>query len=340
MSKAYWARREICIRLFNVRYFVTGGAGFIGSNYVEHLFQNVKGITGVTIYDKFTYAANPKNYQNLLDDPRLKIIKGDICNSSLLEKSMEGHDFVVHFAAETHVDRSIDDASAFVETNVLGTFRVLEASLKVGIRTVVHVSTDEVYGSISEGSADETFPLEPNSPYAASKASSDLLARSFYVTHNLDVRITRCCNNYGKYQYPEKVIPVFINKLKSGQKLPIYGDGRNVREWIHVSDHARGIQAVLEKGNPGEIYNIGSGSHLSNHDLAIRIINHMSLNENLISFVPDRKGHDFRYSVNSSKIESIGFKSSIEFEVGLSLTIDWYLKNPDWWSIKTEGSSE
>jgi dTDP-glucose 4,6-dehydratase len=323
-----------------VRYFVTGGAGFIGSNYVEHLFNNVKEVIGVTIYDKFTYAANPNNYKEFLGDPRLSVIKGDICDYDLLEKSMAGHDFVVNFAAESHVDRSIDDASAFIETNVLGTFRVLEASRKVGVKTVIHISTDEVYGSLREGSADETFPLKPNSPYAASKAASDLLARSYFATHGLDIRTTRCCNNYGKYQFPEKVIPVFINKLKSGQKLPIYGDGMNIREWIHASDHARGIQAVLEKGNPGEIYNIGTGFRLTNQELATIIINQMCLNENMKSFVQDRRGHDFRYSIDSSKIELIGYKWSVDFEVGLAQTIDWYMKNPHWWGVKSEGSSE
>lgn len=315
-----------------MRYFVTGGAGFIGSNYVEHIFKHVKDVTGVTIYDKFTYAANPKNYQDFLGDARLSVIKGDICDSELLEKSMAGHDFVVHFAAESHVDRSIDDASAFVETNVLGTFRVLEASRKVGIRTVIHVSTDEVYGSLSEGSADETFPLEPNSPYAASKAASDLLARSYFVTHELDVRITRCCNNYGKYQYPEKVIPVFINKLNSGQKLPIYGDGRNIREWIHVSDHAKGIQIVLDKGLPGEIYNIGSDFQLSNNDLAKMILAAMGLGENRKSYIKDRQGHDFRYSITSKKIASLGFKNEVSFESGFLKTIKWYMQNELWWS--------
>lgn len=314
-----------------MRYFVTGGAGFIGSNYVEHLFNNVKEVTGVTIYDKFTYAANPKNYQKYMDDSKLSVITGDICDSNLLEKSMENHDFVIHFAAESHVDRSIDDASAFVQTNVLGTFHVLEASRKVGIKTVIHISTDEVYGSLSEGSADETFPLQPNSPYAASKAASDLLARSYFVTHGLDVRTTRCCNNYGKYQFPEKVIPVFINKLKSGKKLPIYGDGENVREWIHVSDHASGIQTVLEKGNPGEIYNIGTGSHLSNNDLASEIINIMKLDEDMKSYTTDRQGHDFRYSVNTTKIKSLGFEHKIKFREGLQETIEWYLSNPGWW---------
>ncbi len=314
-----------------MRYFVTGGAGFIGSNYVEHLFQNVEGVTGVTIYDKFTYAANPKNYQEFVRDPRLSVIKGDICDSKLLEKSMAGHDFVVHFAAESHVDRSIDDAAAFVETNVLGTFRVLEASRKVGISTVIHVSTDEVYGSLSEGSADETYPLKPNSPYAASKAASDLLARSYFVTHGLDVRITRCCNNYGKYQYPEKVIPVFINELKSRQKLPIYGDGRNVREWIHVSDHTRGIQVALEKGNPGEIYNIGTGAHLSNNDLADEILVLMNFDNNMKLYVEDRLGHDFRYSVNSTKIGRLGFTLQVPFKLGLLETVNWYVSNSSWW---------
>ena len=313
-----------------MKYFVTGGAGFIGSNYVEHLIRSVEGVTGVTIYDKFTYAANPKNYQELVSDLRLAVIEGDVCDSKFLENSMADHDFVIHFAAESHVDRSIDDASAFVQTNVLGTFNVLEASRKVGIKTVIHISTDEVYGSLSEGSADEMFPLAPNSPYAATKAASDFLARSYFVTYGLDVRTTRCCNNYGKYQFPEKVIPVFIKKLKSGEKLPIYGNGKNVREWIHVSDHARGIQTVLEKGFPGEIYNIGTGSHLSNNDLATIIIKSMGLNENMKSYVKDRQGHDLRYSVNSAKIEALGFNREVDFRFGLEETIKWYLANDEW----------
>jgi dTDP-glucose 4,6-dehydratase len=214
---------------------------------------------------------------------------------------------------------------------VLGTFNVLEASRKTGIKTVIHVSTDEVYGSLPKGSADESYPLAPNSPYAASKAASDLLARSYFVTHGLDVRTTRCCNNYGKYQFPEKVIPVFINKLSSGEKLPIYGDGKNVREWIHVSDHARGIQTVLEKGKAGEIYNIGTGVHLSNNDLANEVIKVMGLNENLKSYVADRQGHDFRYSVNSEKLEGLGFERRIDFENGLRETINWYQNNQSWW---------
>jgi dTDP-glucose 4,6-dehydratase len=321
-----------------MRYFVTGGAGFIGSNYVEYLFNKVEKMTAVTIYDKFTYAANSKNYQEFVNNPRLTVVKGDICDADFLENSIAGHDFVVHFAAESHVDRSINDASTFVQTNVLGTYNVLEASRKVGVKTVIHVSTDEVYGSLPEGSADESCILKPNSPYAASKAASDLLARSYFVTHGLDVRTTRCCNNYGKYQFPEKVLPVFINKLDSKEKLPIYGDGKNVREWIHVSDHARGIQTVLEKGKPGEIYNIGTGSHLSNNDLASEIISVMGLSDSMKSYVSDRQGHDFRYSVDSQKIGSLGFEIKIDFIDGLKATIDWYTGNPGWWDTQSEVS--
>jgi len=317
---------------------VTGGAGFIGSNYVGYLLNLVDGVTGVTIYDKFTYAANPKNYQEFAHDLRLNVIKGDICDLNTLENAIADHDFVIHFAAESHVDRSIDDASAFVQTNVLGTFNVLEASRKSGVKTMIHVSTDEVYGSLFEGSADENYPLAPNSPYAASKAASDLLARSYFVTHGLDVRTTRCCNNYGRYQFPEKVIPVFVKKLNSGERLPIYGDGRNVREWIHVSDHARGIQTVLDKGKPGEIYNIGTSSHLSNNDLASAIIRVMGLSDNMKSYVSDRQGHDFRYSVDSKKIESLGFEKKIDFIDGLKVTIDWYTTNPSWWDKEIEVS--
>jgi dTDP-glucose 4,6-dehydratase len=320
-----------------MRYFVTGGAGFIGSNFVEYLFEHAPELTGVTIFDKFTYAANPKNYEKFLSDPRLNVIKGDVCDLSLLEKSMDGHDFVIHFAAESHVDRSIDDATIFIQTNVLGTFNVLEASRKTQIKTVMHVSTDEVYGSLTEGSADETYPLLPNSPYAASKAASDLLARSYFITHGLDVRTTRCCNNYGKYQFPEKAIPVFVRKLISGEKIPIYGDGKNIREWIHVLDHARGVQIALEKGTPGEIYNIGTSSNLSNNELARKIAEYIGFDGDVIDYVSDRKGHDFKYSIDSKKIESLGFKQKIDFPTGLEETIEWYVANPSWWNLKQEG---
>jgi len=246
------------------------------------------------------------------------------------------HDFVVHFAAESHVDRSIKDPSDFIRTNVMGTYNVLESSLRNKVKTVINVSTDEVYGSLPYGSADETYPLKPNSPYAASKSAADLLARSFFITYGLDVRTTRCCNNYGKSQFPEKVIPVFIRKLLNQEKLPIYGDGENVREWIHVSDHSSGIQKVLEAGQAGEIYNIGSGIHLTNNQLASEILNAMNLDEGMKNYVEDRLGHDFRYSVNSSKIENLGFKQKINFTHGLKETIDWYLVNQNWWESQEE----
>ena len=316
-----------------MRFFITGGAGFIGSNYVDFLFKNIINITNVTIYDKFTYAGNSKNFRSYENDPRLTVIEGDICNLQLLEKSMSGHDYVVHFAAESHVDRSISNALAFLQTNVLGTYNILEASRKNKIKTVINVSTDEVYGSLAEGSADENRILQPNSPYAASKAASDLLARSYFITHNLDVRTTRCCNNYGKNQFPEKLIPVFIKKLASMQKIPIYGNGENVREWIHVSDHCLAIQTVLEKGIPGDIYNIGTGVHLSNNNLASLIIGIMKLSEEMKLYVDDRPGHDFRYSVNTNKLKLLGYSPQIEFNIGLADTITWYIENPDWWEL-------
>jgi dTDP-glucose 4,6-dehydratase len=314
-----------------MRYFVTGGAGFIGSNYVEHLFKKVNGVTGVTIYDNFTYAANPKNYQEFSNDPRLTIIKGDICDAIPLENSIIGHDFVIHFAAESHVDRSIENGSAFVTSNVLGTFNVLEASRKAGVKTIIHVSTDEVYGSIPEGCANEKHPLLPNSPYSASKAASDLMVRSYFKTHGLDVRTTRSCNNFGRYQHPEKLIPVIIEKLASKNKVPVYGDGSNIREWIHVKDNCRAIQLALEKGWPGAVYNIGTGYRVSNLDLFQEISARMGAESDMVEFVADRAGHDFRYAIDSSCITSLGFKPEIDFGFGLDLTIDWYLKNNAWW---------
>jgi dTDP-glucose 4,6-dehydratase len=287
----------------------------------------------VTIFDKFTYAANPKNYEKFQSDPRLKVIKGDVCDLKLLEESMNNHDFVIHFAAESHVDRSIDDASAFVQTNVLGTFNVLEASRKTNIKTAIQVSTDEVYGSLTEGAADEAFPLSPNSPYAASKAAADLLARSYFVTHGLDIRTTRCCNNFGKYQYPEKIIPVIVNSIQAGKKIPIYGNGTNIREWIHVKDHCKGILDVLKYGSPGEIYNIGTEIRMSNLDLATLILQLMGESTDKISFVTDRQGHDLRYALNSTKIQNLGFAPSLDLNTQLKSAINWYKQNLNYWGI-------
>jgi dTDP-glucose 4,6-dehydratase len=315
-----------------MRYFVTGGAGFIGSNYVEHLFRNVEKLTSVTIFDSFTYASNIRNYSDFMGDPRLRVVNGDVRDFNVLKEAMSGSDFVIHFAAESHVDRSIMNATDFVSTNIFGTYNVLEACTQLGVRTLISVSTDEVYGSIKSGEAEEKSPLLPNSPYAASKASSDLLCRSYSITHNLDVRITRCCNNFGKYQFPEKLIPLSIRSLVQGVEIPLYGDGTNIREWIHVSDHCKAIQLVLERGKPGEIYNIGSGVRHSNLDLVLLIIQAMGLGEDRIKFVEDRKGHDYRYAVTRKKILELGFNQKSDFHHNLKETIDWYSSNLDWWA--------
>jgi dTDP-glucose 4,6-dehydratase len=240
-------------------------------------------------------------------------------------------DFVINFAAETHVDRSIVSSEGFVRTNVLGARNVFEAAKNLGVKTVIQISTDEVYGSISEGSSDELHNLEPNSPYAASKAAADLLARSYFITHGLDVRITRSCNNYGKYQFPEKIIPFFTKCIVAGNKVPIYGDGSNLREWIHVFDNCVGIQTVLSKGSQGHIYNIGTGIEISNNQLATTILNVLGAASELKSYVENRKGHDFRYSLNCSKILNLGFNPIIEFSEGLEQTIMWYKENTNWW---------
>jgi dTDP-glucose 4,6-dehydratase len=314
-----------------VKYFVTGGAGFIGSNYVEMLLESIPDISAVTIFDAFTYASNPKNYSRFTNDKRLNVIKGDICNFNELFKAMIGHDFVINFAAETHVDRSILGPEVFMHTNILGAQNVFEAAKNVGVRTVIQISTDEVYGSISEGSSDELHNLAPNSPYAASKASADLLARSYFITYGLDIRITRSCNNYGKYQYPEKIIPFFTKSIINGKKIPIYGDGSNLREWIHVFDNCVGIQTVLTKGSPGHIYNIGTGLEMSNNQLATIILNVLGGTSELKSYVENRKGHDFRYSLNFRKIIDLGFKPTINFAEGIKQTIIWHKENINWW---------
>jgi dTDP-glucose 4,6-dehydratase len=314
-----------------MKYFVTGGCGFIGANYVNYLLNTVPGVSKVTVYDKFTYAANPRNLEDHKFDPRLEVVKGDICDYKSLEKAMYNHDFVVHLAAESHVDRSISNSTEFIETNLVGTHNVLGASMINNVKTFIHVSTDEVYGSLNSGTADENCKLFPNSPYSASKAGSDLLVKSFFATYGIDVRITRCSNNFGRYQFPEKVIPVFVNALIKNKKAPIYGNGKNIREWLHVSDHCRAIQLVLEKGLSGETYNVGSGFYLSNLDLAKNIIEILGLKEDMIQFVSDRKGHDYRYAVNYDKIKQLGYKPEKDFYLSLKDTVDWYKNNQNWW---------
>lgn len=324
-----------------MRYFVTGGAGFIGSNYVRGLLTGQWGtsVDRVTVFDAFTYAGNPHNLDPVKDDPRLAVVKGDIRNPLEVMDSLPGHDVILHFAAESHVDRSIESSSVFMSTNVLGTQTMLEAALKCRVPVFVHVSTDEVYGSIEVGSWDEGEPLLPNSPYAASKASSDLVARSYHRTHGLDVRITRCSNNFGPYQFPEKVIPLFITNLIEGKNVPLYGDGRNVRDWLHVNDHCRGIQLVTEGGRPGEIYNIGGGTELSNKELTFALLEQFGAGEEMVDWVADRLGHDRRYSVNWGKINrELGYSPQEPLGSSLPGIVDWYRSNPGWWQPLKSGS--
>lgn len=323
-----------------MRYFVTGGAGFIGSNYARGLLDGRWGesVRAVTVFDAFTYAGNPHNLDPVKADPRLSIVKGDIRNADEILSSLPGHDVIVHFAAESHVDRSIESSSVFMSTNVLGTQTMLEAAMKAGVNRFVHVSTDEVYGSIDEGSWDENEPLMPNSPYAASKASSDLVARSYHRTYGLDVRITRCSNNFGPYQFPEKVIPLFITNLLEGKKVPLYGDGKNVRDWLHVNDHCRGIELVVQGGRAGEVYNIGGGTELSNKELTFALLGAMGFGEERVEWVADRLGHDRRYSVDWGKINrELGYAPQESLESSLAGIVEWYRTNPGWWQPLKHG---
>jgi dTDP-glucose 4,6-dehydratase len=310
------------------KFLVTGGAGFIGSNFVERLISKGE---SVRVLDKLTYAGNLKSIQRFIDQGRLDFFHGDICDPAVVREAMDSVDVVVNFAAESHVDRSIESSSEFVKTNVLGTENLLAHALMLNIKVFIQISTDEVYGSIDNGSWKEDSPLKPNSPYSASKAAADLLAISYYKTHGLDIRITRCCNNYGPRQLPEKLIPSFITKLMKNEKVPLYGDGRNIREWIHVDDHCRAIDLVVEEGKPGEVYNIGSGFELENLEIANLLLKVFNLESSFIRKVEDRKGHDFRYSVDSLKIQNLGYKSKQEFEKGLLETIDWYKNNTNFW---------
>jgi dTDP-glucose 4,6-dehydratase len=317
-----------------MKIFVTGGAGFIGSNYVRGVLTNRWGshIESVTVFDALTYAGNLSNLSTVSDDPRFRFVQGDIRDPLAVRQALVGHDAVIHFAAESHVDRSIDAGSVFMTTNVLGTQVLLEASMATSVKTFVHVSTDEVYGSIETGSWDEECPLLPNSPYAASKASSDLVARAYSRTFGLDVRVTRCSNNFGPYQYPEKVIPLFVTNLMDGLKVPLYGDGQNVRDWLHVDDHCRGIDLVLHGGRPGEVYNIGGGTELSNKELTSLILEVMDMGPEKIQPVADRKGHDRRYSVDWGKINrELGYSPRESLSSSLTSLVDWYRANEAWW---------
>ena len=307
-----------------MRLLVTGGAGFIGSNFVRRIVDGtLSGISSITVLDKLTYAGRLSNL-NMLPKDSFEFIKGDICDSTLIDSLTKKSDAVINFAAESHVDRSITAARDFVETNILGTQTLMSYALKNEVSTFVQVSTDEVYGTIDEGSWSEESPLLPNSPYSASKASADLIARSYHRTFGLDVRVTRCSNNYGPHQYPEKVIPLFVTNLIDGKKVPLYGNGLNVRDWLHVDDHCKGIHAVLNKGKPGQIYNIGGGRELNNRELTDTILALMGRDSTSIEYVEDRLGHDLRYSVSHEKISrELGYQPQVTFEQGLLETINW-----------------
>jgi dTDP-glucose 4,6-dehydratase len=327
-----------------MRVLVTGGAGFIGSQYVRDvLADNFAAFAGaeVTVFDKLTYAGNLANLAPVADSPRYRFVRGDICSASDLDAALPGHDVLVNFAAESHVDRSITGAADFIQTNVLGAQQVFDAALRHGVGRVVHISTDEVYGSIDSGSWTEDHLLEPNSPYSAAKAGSDLIARAYAKSYGLNISITRCSNNYGPYHFPEKVIPLFVTNLLDGQKVPLYGAGANVRDWLFVADHCRGIQLVVERGAPGEFYNIGGGRELSNRELTEKLLEATGRDWSYVQQIVDPRGggHDLRYSVDYSKTAALGYAPRVSFEEGLAQTVQWYRDNRDWWQPLKESAA-
>ncbi len=310
---------------------VTGGAGFIGSCFIRHIINKYKDYKVINL-DVLTYAGNIENLDDIKDNPNYTFVRGNICDKKLVRELINESDCVVNFAAESHVDRSISSPEIFIETNIQGTLNLLQASKELGIERFLQVSTDEVYGSLGkDGYFYETTPIAPNSPYSASKASADMLVRAYRETYNMPVLNTRCSNNYGPYQYPEKLIPLFISKLKKGEKVPVYGDGLNVRDWLYVYDHCSAIDAVLHNGKVGEIYNIGGHNEKTNLEITRLILNAMGKDDSSIEYVPDRLGHDKRYAISNDKITSeLGWKPSVTFEEGIKLTIDWYLNNTNW----------
>jgi dTDP-glucose 4,6-dehydratase len=312
-----------------VKLFVTGAAGFIGSNHVRWLLRSTD--DEVVAFDALTYAGNPDNLRGLEDDWRFVFVKGDIRDRDAVRAAMAGCDGVIHFAAESHVDRSIIDPDAFVLTNCQGTNVVCDTARQLGVERLLHISTDEVYGSVEEGSSREDDALVPRSPYSASKAGSDLIALSYVTTYGLPVLVTRASNNYGPYQFPEKVIPLFVTNLLDGHKVPLYGDGLNVRDWLFVEDHCTGIDAVFRRGTVGEVYNIGGGNEAPNRELTDHLLRLCGRDENYIEYVADRLGHDRRYSVDCSKVRELGWKPAMAFEDGLAATVRWYQENRWWW---------
>ncbi len=312
-----------------MKLFVTGGAGFIGSNYVRHVLATSD--DEVTVYDALTYAGNLSSLADVADDPRYSFVQGDICDREAVAAAMAGHDAVVHFAAESHVDRSIVDPDTFVRTNCLGTNVMCDVARHIGVERFLHISTDEVYGSIEEGSFVETDRLGPRSPYSSSKAGSDLIALSYEETYGLPVLVTRSSNNFGPYQYPEKVIPLFVTNLLDGRKVPLYGDGLNVRDWIHVMDNCAGVDTVLRKGTIGEIYNIGGGNETTNRVLTEKVLANLGAGDDMIEYVQDRLGHDRRYSIDCSKANALGWKPTRDLDTAIAETVEWYRANRAWW---------
>jgi len=308
---------------------VPGGAGFIGSNYVRHVLESSD--DSVVVLDKLTYAGNRENLSEYQDSPRVEFLVGDIADPRIVEAAMRGVDAVVNFAAETHVDRSILDAASFIDTDVYGVYVLLEAARVAGVKRFLHVSTDEVYGVVPEGSAAEHARLLPRSPYSASKAGGEMLVYAYYVTYGLPTLVTRGSNTFGPYQYPEKLIPIVITEALDNRVIPVYGDGRQVRDWLYVKDHCTGIDLVLRHGDPGEAYNVGGGHEWYNIDVVRRILDTLGRPQSLIQHVPDRPGHDIRYSVDSSKLLRLGWDRSRSFESALESTVRWYVEHQEWW---------
>jgi dTDP-glucose 4,6-dehydratase len=314
------------------RLLITGGAGFIGSNFIRYILGKYPDYRIVNL-DKLTYCGNLENLRDIAKNKNYKFVKGDIADSKLVGKLVKECDAILNFAAETHVDRSIKDPSSFIKTNVFGTYTLLEAAKKYKTPLIIQVSTDEVYGSIAQGAFKEGDALRPNSPYSASKAAGDLLVRSYFVTYGLPVMITRSSNNFGPYQYPEKVIPLFVTNALKNKKVPLYGDGMNMRDWLFVEDNCEAIDVVMRKGKPGEIYNIGAGNEITNMELTRTLLGIMGKGSELINFVTDRPGHDRLYALDISKVRGLGWSPRHDFKSALALTIDWYKRNEKWWRM-------
>ena len=309
---------------------ITGGAGFMGSNAVKYFLKKYPDVRIVNL-DKLTYAGNLENLKEVENNPRYKFIKGDIADEKIVDEVVKDVDVIINYAAETHVDRSILDPKAFITTDVLGTYTLLEAAKKYGVKKYIQISTDEVFGSINNGKFTEESPFEPNSPYAASKAGGDHLCRAYFKTYNVPVIVTHSCNFFGPFQYPEKLIPLFITNLLQNKKVPVYGDGQQVREWIFTEDHCRAIDTILQKGEIGEVYNIGTGNEITNIEITKILLKELGKDESFIDYVKDRPGHDRRYAIDSGKLRKLGWSPEVSFENGIKQTVDWYKQNEQWW---------